>query len=413
MKILTLNCRSFFISYQLLEWADRSVLARGIVDRVELGDSFLTLERPDRPLQRIDTDCPDHRAAIDLILRTLTDPGQGLLAGSGELAAVGHRVVHGGETFARSTFITDQVVEAVHEMEDLAPLHNPPNVTGIRAARELLPAVPQVAVFDTAFHQTMPEFAYIYPLPYEWYERYGIRRYGFHGAAHCYAARRGAALLGREPRECNLVTVHIGTGISICAVRGGASVDTSMGLTPLEGTMMGTRCGDIDPGIVPFMMQEQEFTARDMDRILNQKSGAAGITGTRLERPDYLAQAAAGDERCLLAAEMEAYRLKKYLGAYAAALGRLDALVFSAGTGAGEWLIREKALAGMELFGIALDREKNRGVRGADREACIGAAGGRVAVYVIPTEEEMVLAEEVAALLGTTAAAGAHLSPAA
>ncbi|BDV44893.1 acetate kinase [Geotalea uraniireducens] len=411
MKILTLNCRSFFISYQLLEWTDRAVLARGIVDRVELGDSFLTLERPGQPPQRVEADCPDHRAAIDLILQTITDPAHGLLARTDELAAVGHRVVHGGETFARSTIINDRVVEAVHEMEDLAPLHNPPNVTGIRAALALLPAVPQVAVFDTAFHQTMPAHAFIYPLPYEWYEHYGIRRYGFHGAAHCYAARRGAALLGRPSRECNLVTVHIGTGISICAIKGGESVDTSMGLTPLEGTMMGTRCGDIDPGIVPFMMQEQDFTARDMDRILNQKSGAAGITGNRLERPDYLARAAAGDERCLLAAEMEAYRLKKYLGAYTATLGRLDAVIFSAGTGAGEWLIREKALSGMELFGVALDREKNRRVQSADREEFIGAAGGAVPIYVIPTEEEMVLAEEVAGILG--AGPAAHFSPAA
>ncbi|AJE02050.1 acetate/propionate family kinase [Geobacter pickeringii] len=399
MNILILNCRGFSIHFQLFDWSRRTVLARGDVDRIELGDSSILMEVPGREPYGLDSDCPDFRSAVALILRTLTHPLEGPLERVEQIAAVGHRVVHGGERFTCSVPVDEAVIEAVRGFEDLAPLHIPPNLAGLEGALAHLPAIPHVAVFDTAFHQTMPPHAYLYPLPYEWYETYGVRRYGFHGASHCYAAWRGAALLGRDPDGCNLVTVHIGNGTSLCAVKEGRSIDTSMGLTPLEGTMMGTRCGSIDPGIPPFIMQEENLSPRDLDRILNQRSGVVGITGVRRERPAYLARAAEGDERSLLALEMEAFRLRKHIGGYAVAVGRLDAVVFGSGSGEGEWLVREKSLAGMEQFGIRLDRERNRAACSRDREERISAADSPVAVFVIPTEEEMVYAEEVAALL--------------
>jgi acetate kinase len=401
--ILTLNCRSYFIHYQLCDWTRRTVIARGNVERIELGDSYLTLERPGRESLRVEADCPDHRAAVALILQTLTDHSLDLLENTGRITAVGHRVVHGGETFTGTAVIDRQALAAIRAAADLAPLHNLANAAGIEAAMMELPGIPQVAVFDTAFHQTMPGRAYLYPLPYEWYERHGVRRYGFHGASHCHAARRGAALLGREPGDCNLVTVHFGNGTSLCAVQEGRSIDTSMGLTPLEGVMMGARSGDIDPGIISFIMQSELLSPRDMDLILNQKSGVAGITGVRLERHDYLARAADGDPPFSLALTMEAYRIRKYLGAYAAAVGRLDAVVFGAGAGQLEWLVRERVLDGMEPFGILLDRERNRSAMGGDREETISAVDSRVPVFVIPTEEEMVLTEEVALLLTASA----------
>jgi acetate kinase len=403
MIILILNCRGFSIHFQLFDWSTRTALARGDVDRIELGDSFIAMEVPGRAPYRQDSECPDFGAGVDLLLSTLTRPQEGPLDRIEQIAAVGHRVVHGGERFTASVPINGKVITAIRAMEELAPLHIPPNLAGIEGAMALLPAVPHVAIFDTAFHQAMPEHAYLYALPYEWYEKHGIRRYGFHGASHCYAARRGAALLGRSRAACNLVTIHIGNGTSLCAVQGGRSIDTSMGLTPLEGTMMGTRCGSIDPGIPPFIMQADLISPRELDKILNQRSGTAGITGVPLERAAFLERAADGDPRCLLALEMESFRLKKHLGGYAAALGSLDAVVFSAGAGEGEWLMREKVLNEMEIFGIRLDRERNRAARSTDQEERISADDSKVAVFVIPTAEEMVYAEEVAALLnGTT-----------
>ncbi|ABB30398.1 acetate kinase [Geobacter metallireducens RCH3] len=399
MIILILNCRGFSIHFQLFDWSTRTILARGDVDRIELGDSFIVMEVPGRDPYHLDSDCSSFGAAVALILSTLTHPLEGPLDRVEQIAAVGHRVAHGGERFTSSVTINEEIIAAVRGFEELAPLHIPANLAGIEGAMATLPRTPHVAVFDSAFHQTMPLHAYIYPLPWEWYEKHGVRRYGFHGAPHCYAAQRGAALLGRDPAACNLVTVHIGNGTSLCAVEGGRSIDTSMGLTPLEGTMMGTRCGSIDPGIPPFMMQEEQLAPRDMDRILNQRSGAAGITGLKLDRAAFLARAAEGNERCLLALEMEAYRLKKHIGGYAAALGRLDAVVFSTASGEGEWLVREKTLADMEIFGIRLDRERNRAARSVEREERISADDSPVAVYVVHTEEEMVYAEEVAALL--------------
>jgi acetate kinase len=283
----------------------------------------------------------------------------------------------------------------------LAPLHNPPNIAGIEAARAVLPDVPHIAIFDTAFHQTTPEHAYIYPLPYEWYEKYGVRRYGFHGTSHLFVSKRAAVLLGKPVGKCNLITMHIGNGVSHAAIRNGVSVDTSMGLTPLEGAVMGTRCGDIDPAIPAFMMQMEDLTAKEIDAILNKKSGILGITRRFTDRRDVIENSLQGDKLSTLALEIEAYRLKKYIGSYMAILGRLDAVVFTAGVGERGWLIREAALEGLEHMGICLDKDRNReAVTG--RESLISADDSPVRVFVIPTDEELVFTEDVAALLNGT-----------
>ena len=400
MLILTLNCRRFSAQYQLFDWRHRVSLASGKVERVVVGDSFITHKIPGRDPVHRDGECADHRDALELILATLTDPKVGVLGSLGKIRAVGHRVVHGGEKFTRSVQIDQEVTEAIREMATLAPLHNTPNLAGIHAAQELLPGIPQVAVFDTAFHQTMPEAAFVYPLPYEWYQRHGVRRYGFHGQSHLYAARRGAALAGVAREASNLVTVHTGNGVSLCAVHGGKSVDTSMGLTPLEGVMMGNRCGDIDPGIVPFMINQAGISAMEIDLFMNQKSGLTGIVGRRVSRRTLLNEARDGDKRCALALDMEAYRLRKYLGAYLAVIGKPDAVIFSYGEGWEDWPVRGMALQGMEQFGIRLDPERDLAALKGGREMLISTDDSPVKVFVMPTGEDMVLNEDVALIMG-------------
>ncbi|WP_298434641.1 acetate kinase [Geobacter sp.] len=402
MVILALNCGSSSVKYQLFDWERKEVVAKGMVERVIIGDSFIMHEVPGRETYRKDSECPDHKIAIDLIIKTLTDPEQGVLKEIGEISAVGHRVVHGGEMFTRSVLIDEKVLDAVKEVQHLAPLHNPPNIAGIEAAQAVLPDVPHVAIFDTAFHQTMPEHAYLYPLPYEWYENYGVRRYGFHGTSHLYVSKRAAVLLGKKPADCNIITMHIGNGVSHCAIRGGISVDTSMGLTPLEGAVMGTRCGDIDPAIPAFMMQKENLSAKEIDSILNKKSGVLGITGRYTDRRDVIENAANGDKRCKVALDIEAYRLKKYIGTYMAALGRLDAVVFTAGVGEMGWPIRERTLEGLEWLGIKLDKERNKSAMTRKRETLITTDDSPVKVYVIPTDEELVFTEDVVAILNGT-----------
>ena len=267
MDILALNCGSSSVKYQLFDWTKKEVIAKGMVERVIVGDSFIIHEVPGRETHREESECPDHQVAIDLIIKTLTDPVHGVLKEIDQISAVGHRVVHGGEKFTRSVMIDAQVLDAVKEVQHLAPLHNPPNIAGIEAAQALLPHVPHVAIFDTAFHQTMPEHAYLYPVPYEWYENHGVRRYGFHGTSHLYVSKRAAVLLDKPAQECNLITMHIGNGVSHTAIKNGVSVDTSMGLTPLEGAVMGTRCGDIDPAIPAFMMQKENLSAKEIDYL--------------------------------------------------------------------------------------------------------------------------------------------------
>ncbi|MGK2907325.1 MAG: acetate kinase [Desulfuromonadales bacterium] len=403
MDILALNCGSSSVKYQLYDWTKKEVVAKGMVERVTIGDSFIIHEVPGKETYREEYECPDHRVAIHLIIKILTDKKYGVLREITQISAVGHRVVHGGEKFTCSVRIDDAVLDAIKNVQHLAPLHNPPNISGIEAAQSVLPDVPHVAIFDTAFHQTMPEKAYTYPLPYEWYEKYGVRRYGFHGTSHLYVSKRAAVMLGKDPKECNIITMHIGNGVSHTAIKNGISVDTSMGLTPLEGAVMGTRCGDIDPAIPAFIMEQEGLTPKEIDSVLNKKSGILGITGKFTDRRDVIEGAEEDNcPRCQLALAVESYRLKKYIGAYAAATGGIDAVVFTAGVGEMGWQIREKAVEGLEFMGIILDKEKNRKTMTRKVESVITTPDSPVKVFVIPTDEELVFTEDVAAIMEGT-----------
>lgn len=402
MIIMALNCGSSSVKYQLFDWKKKEVVAKGMVERVIVGGSYIEHEMPGRETYKVMKDCHDHRAAIDLVIRVVTDREYGAVQSVSEIAAVGHRVVHGGEKFTCSVEISDEVLNAVKEVQHLAPLHNPPNIEGIEAARSLMPNIPHVAIFDTAFHQTMPKYAYMYAVPFEWYEHHGVRRYGFHGTSHLYVSKRAAALLGKPSSECNIITMHIGNGVSHCAIQNGVSIDTTMGLTPLEGAVMGTRCGDLDPAIPAFMMQTENLSAKEIDSVLNKKSGILGITGRYTDRRDVIEHAAKGDPRCQLALDIEAYRLKKYIGTYLAIIGKLDAIVFTAGVGEMGAAIREKAIEGLEHIGIILDRERNASAMTKKRETLITSDDSPVKVYVIPTDEELVFTEDVVAILEGT-----------
>lgn len=401
MIILALNCGSSSVKYQLFNWEKMEVVAKGMVERVIIGGSFIEHEVPGKEVFKDAHECHNHEAAIDLIIKTVTNPVVGVLKDVKEISVVGHRVVHGGELFTCSVKIDDNVLDAIKSVKDLAPLHNPPNIEGIQATTHLLPDVPQVAVFDTAFHQTMPMKAFLYALPYEWYEKHKVRRYGFHGTSHLYVSKRAAALLGKKSSDCNLITLHIGNGVSHCAIKNGISVDTSMGLTPLEGAVMGTRCGDIDPAIPMFMMQQENLSASEMENILNKKSGLMGITGRFTDRRDVIENAQKGDKRCQIAIDIEAYRIKKYIGAYMAAIGKVDAVVFTAGVGEMSVEIREKVLEGMEHMGIILDKERNN-VRTRKKETLITTDDSPVKAFVIPTDEELAITEACAAILNGT-----------
>ena len=403
MDILALNCGSSSVKYQLYDWKRKEVIAKGMVERVTIGDSYILHEVPGRETYRDEYECPDHTVAIHLIIKMLTDKEHGVVEKIDQISAVGHRVVHGGEKFTCSVRITDDVLTAIKDVQHLAPLHNPPNISGIEAAQSVLPDVPHIAIFDTAFHQSMPEHAYTYPLPYEWYEKHGVRRYGFHGTSHLYVSKRASVLLGKDPKDCNIITMHIGNGVSHAAIKNGVSVDTSMGLTPLEGAVMGTRCGDIDPAIPAFIQQREGLSAAEIDSILNKKSGVLGVTGKFTDRRDVI-EGAENDNcpRCQLALDIEGYRLKKYIGSYSAALGALDAIVFTAGVGEMAWLIREKAVENLEHMGIILDKEKNRKTMTRKAETEITTPDSPVKVFVIPTDEELVFTEDVVAILEDT-----------
>lgn len=400
MKILALNCGSSSVKYQLYDWENSSVVAKGVVERVGIGDSFIIHEVPGKDTYRDEYECHDHSTAISLIVNTLTNNEYGVISDMKEISAIGHRVVHGGEKFARSVMIDAEVIKTIEENQHLAPLHNPPNLAGIYAAQKVLPTVPHVAIFDTAFHQTMPACAFTYPVPYDWYTKYGVRRYGFHGTSHLYVSKRAAVMLGKDPKECNIITMHIGNGVSHCAIKNGVSVDTSMGLTPLEGAVMGTRCGDIDPAVPLFMQQQLNIDAKQMDTILNKKSGILGISGKFTDRRDVLScQDEEYKERCGLALDVEAYRLRKYIGSYYAVLGRVDAIVFTAGVGENAGAIRQKALENLENMGIIVDEEKNLATFSKHGETDISKPESKVKVFVIPTNEELVFVEDVVAIL--------------
>lgn len=399
MKILTLNCWSNSIHFRLFSRADFTLLALGSVERVGIGDSHLIYIKPGLQKLRMDADYCDHRGALSLILAALSDSGYGVMSDVLEIAAVGHRVAHGGEHFRNSAIIDEQTFSNIRSLRKLAPLHYSSNVAGIEAARELLPYTPCIALFDTAFHQTIPEHAFIYPLPYEWYENHAVRRYGFHGHAHLYLSRRAAALRGKDSADCCLVTIYMDRGVSICAIRNGISIDTSMGMTPLEGAVMDTRCGDIDPGIITYEMRRGNLSGREMDIILNQKSGIFGISGMHYDRRRLVQAASEGDERCALALKIEAYRLKKYIGAYCAAAGPLDGVVFSHGSGDDDWYVRQLTMEGMDVFGLQLDSAKNRSAASSIREAEVSASGSPTGIFVIPCDEQLAFAEDVASIL--------------
>ena len=398
MVILTLNCGSSSVKYQVYDWDKKKALATGIVERVTQPQSFIKHSVPGREEYKLEKDCPDHKAAIELIMKTLVDTNAGAIESIKEIKAVGHRTVHGGEKFNMSVRITPEALQTFEELSGLAPLHNPANITGIRAAQAVLPKVPHCSIMDTAWHQTMPKSSYLYALPYEWYAKYGVRRYGFHGTSFLYTAKRAAVLLGKDPFDVNLVIAHIGNGSSINAVKKGCSFDTSMGLTPLEGLVMGTRSGDHDPAIAFYMMQKTGMSPAEIENMLNKKSGVLGITEKWVDRRDIEIAAEEGNERALLAQEIEGYRVRKYIGAYAAAVGGIDAVVFTAGVGERGPVTRRIATEGLEYMGIKLDPVKNKASMTRNAETCISADDSPVKIFVIPTDEELVMTEDTYAL---------------
>ena len=395
-NVLVINCGSSSLKYQLLEMREERVMGKGLVERIGLEAGIHTYKRPgaDKIVQELPV--PDHARAIELVLAALTHDEHGVIPDMTAINAVGHRVVHAGEKYAGPVIITQDVVDALEECIPLAPLHNPPNIVGIKAAQSVMPSVPMVGVFDTAFHQTMPDAAYIYPLPYQYYQEHGIRRYGFHGTSHRYVTHRAAEMLGRGANECNLITCHLGNGASVCAVKNGRSVDTSMGFTPLEGLVMGTRSGDIDPAIVGYLAKKLDVDLNEVDRILNKESGIYGITGISSDMRDVEREYAAGDERARLGLEVYCYHIRKYIGAYAVALGHVDAIVFTAGVGENGSMIREWACRGLEIIGAELDQFEN-GVR--HDESVISKPHSRVKIMVIPTDEELMIARDTTKLV--------------
>ncbi|HEY9053974.1 MAG TPA: acetate kinase [Rectinemataceae bacterium] len=402
MVILTLNCGSSSVKYQVYDWDAKDVLATGIVERVTIGGSSITHKPRGKPDYVVEHECPTHTVAIQLILDTLVDPEVGVISDMGMIKAVGHRMVHGGSSFARSSIINDEFLAVFKDLTDLAPLHNPANLMGVEAARAVLPEVPHCAIMDTAWHQTMPASSYMYALPHEWYENYMVRRYGFHGTSFLYNAKRAAVLLGKDPFETNLIIAHIGNGSSINAVKNGCSFDTSMGLTPLEGLVMGTRSGDIDPGIIFHMMRKTGMSAADIEKKLNKESGVLGVTGKWADRRDIENAVEKGDPIGILAQQIEGYRIKKYIGAYYAALGRVDAIVFTAGVGEMGPDTRRIATSGLQELGIAIDEKKNALAKCRNAELDISAPGSKVKVFVIPTDEELVMTEDAYALMKGT-----------
>jgi acetate kinase len=391
MKILVINCGSSSLKYQVFDMANEEVLCKGLVEKIGLPGSFLKHRRGSEGNIVIEAEIPNHEVAINLVNEALTSAEHGVLRNMGEIEAVGHRVVHAGEKYAGSVLITDDVMAALKECVELAPLHNPPNIMGIEVCAKLMPGVKHVGVFDTAFHQTMPKSAFLYAVPVSYYEKYGLRRYGFHGTSHRYVSERAAEMLGKPLDELNVITCHLGNGASIAAIKNGQSVDTSMGFTPLEGLIMGTRSGDLDPAIVPFLMEKEGWSAEQTSSFLNKKCGVAGISEVSSDFRVIEEAAAAGNEQAQLALNMYYYRVRKYIGAYAAALGRVDAIVFTAGLGENSPEVREEACKTLGFMGVEVDPEKNR-VRG--KETDVSTAASLTKVLLIPTNEELVIARD-------------------
>ncbi len=395
MKILVINCGSSSLKYQLIDSETEALIAKGLCERIAV-DGSITHTTIGKEKYTKDVPVPDHNAAVKYVLEALLDEETGAIKDLSEIDAVGHRIVHGGEKFSASVVIDDEVINAIEECNDLAPLHNPANLIGIRACKNLMPDVPMVAVFDTAFHQTMPDKAYIYGLPYEYYSDYKIRKYGFHGTSHSFVSKRTAELLGKDIKDTKIIVCHLGNGSSITAVDGGKSVDTTMGLTPLAGLTMGTRSGDIDPAIIEYIMNKENISIEDVNNILNKKSGVYGLSGVSSDFRDLNKGIAEGNDRCRLAMDVFCYQVKKFIGSFAAAMGGLDAIAFTAGVGENDPLVRKLSTENLQYLGIELDDEANT-VRG--EEKLISTQNSRVKVFVVPTNEELAIARETVALI--------------
>jgi acetate kinase len=397
MNILVINCGSSSLKYQLIDSENEKVLAKGLCERIGIDASSITHQPADREKWKKEVDMQDHTAAVKLVIETLTDKEIGVIHSLDEIDAVGHRIVHGGEKFASSVIITEEVQRQVEECNDLAPLHNPANLIGIRSCKEVMPDVPMVGVFDTAFHQTMPKKAYMYGLPYEYYENYKVRRYGFHGTSHDFVSRRAAEILGRDRKDLKIIVCHLGNGASVSSVKNGQSVDTSMGLTPLEGLIMGTRSGDIDPAIITFISKKENISAEEVIDICNKKSGVLGLSdGFSSDFRDLAEAAADGNESARIALETYAYRVGKYIGAYAAAMNGVDVIAFTAGAGENNAEVRKLIGQYIGFLGTNIDEEKNK-LRG--KEVILSDEGARVATMVVPTDEELAIARETARLV--------------
>ena len=396
MNILVINCGSSSLKYQLIDSKAEAVLAKGLCERIGIDGSLLTHQPAGKDKVKIETPMPNHTVAVKLVIEALTNTVHGVISSLDEIGAVGHRVVHGGEQFATSVIINETVMKAIEECNDLAPLHNPANLIGIDACEKIMPGVPQVAVFDTAFHQTMPERAFLYALPYEYYEKYKIRRYGFHGTSHKFVAQEAAKMINRPIQESKIITCHLGNGGSICAVRNGKSIDTSMGFTPLEGLVMGTRAGDVDAAVITFLMEKEGLTPAEMDNILNKKSGVLGISGVSSDFRDIEGARDEGNVRAEAALDIFAYRVAKYIGEYAAAMNGVDAIVFTAGLGENSGSIRRLICDYLSFLGVHID-SYNNSLRGKAIE--ISAPDSRIRVLVIPTNEELMIARDTKDLL--------------
>lgn len=397
MKILVLNCGSSSIKYKLFEMESKEVVAQGGIEKIGMKGSFLKLTLPDDRKVMLEGEILEHRAGIEYILGVLLSKEYGCITSLEEIDAVGHRVVHGGERFNSSVLITDEVIEMLNESIELAPLHNPPNLKGIYAIQELLPETPQVSVFDTAFHQTMPDYAYMYGIPYSLYEKYGIRRYGFHGTSHRYVSKRACEFLGVPYEEQRIITAHIGNGGSVTAIKNGKSIDTSMGMTPVEGLIMGTRSGDVDPGIISYIMDKEHMGTGGISTLLNKFSGVLGISGVSSDMREIEASIKSGNKRAQLAMNTYNYRIKKYVGSYAAVLGGVDILVFTGGVGENQAVTRSDVCKNMEFMGIELDEELNASVRA--KEVVISKPTSKVKVVIIPTDEELTIAKDTVSIL--------------
>lgn len=397
MKILVLNCGSSSIKYKLFDMTSGNVIAQGGIEKIGLPGSFLKLTDKNGEKVILEKEIPEHQEGIQFILHVLTDEKYGCIKDFKEIDAVGHRVVHGGEKFASSVLITKEVIAKIIECSELAPLHNPANLKGINAIENLIPGIPQIAVFDTAFHQTMPDYAYMYGLPYELYEKYGIRRYGFHGTSHRYVSKRACDILGVPYEEQRIITAHIGNGGSIAAIKNGKCIDTTMGLTPTEGLLMGTRCGDVDAGAIPFIMEKEHLDANGLSVLINKKSGVAGLSGVSSDMREIEAAVKAGNPKAIMALKVYNYRIKKYIGAYAAAMGGCDILVWTGGVGENQWATRRDVCLDMEYMGMKIDIAKNDGLRG--EEAVISTPDSKVTIIVVPTDEEFMIASDTLNIL--------------